>query len=102
VRQWQVEPSLSYGPVKTCSRQRKFVRVSHVMRLGTQADFSAALQGMGFGGAAEHGFYRARECDRPPWNSRAGSPDLGHRTAVSTAACPSGVLAGRLPFCTSP
>jgi len=36
--------------VKKCSRRRKLVRVSHVMRLGTQADLTVALQGMGLSG----------------------------------------------------
>jgi IS1 family transposase len=50
MRQWQVEPNLIYGQVKKCYRRRKLVRVSHVMRLGTQADLSTALQRMGFSG----------------------------------------------------
>jgi len=66
------------------------------MRLGTQADLAVALQGMGFGGAAEHGFYRAGESDHPPWNSCAGSSHLGHGEACSTSARPPGVVASVL------
>jgi hypothetical protein len=43
--------------------------------------------------AAEHRFHRAGESDHPPWNSHSGPPYLGHRTAVSPAAGPSGVVA---------
>jgi hypothetical protein len=50
VRQWQVATGMIYGQVKKCYRRRKLVRVTHVMRLGTQADLSVALQGMGFSG----------------------------------------------------
>ena len=50
VRQWQVATGMIYGQVKKCYRRRKLVRVSHVMRLGTQTDLSVALQGMGFSG----------------------------------------------------
>jgi hypothetical protein len=50
VRRWQVAASLLYGQVKKCSRQRKLVRVTHVMRLGTEDALKAALQGLGFAG----------------------------------------------------
>jgi len=50
VRRWQVAASLIYGQVKKCSRQRKLVRVTHVMRLGTEDALKAALQGLGFSG----------------------------------------------------
>ncbi len=50
VRQWQVAASLIYGQVKKNYRQRTLVRVTHVMRLGTQADLTLALQGMGLSG----------------------------------------------------
>jgi transposase-like protein len=36
VRRWQVEPSLIYGQVKQSYHRRKLVRVTHVMRLGTE------------------------------------------------------------------
>jgi hypothetical protein len=49
-RQWQVAAGLIYGQVKKSERRRKLVRVTPVMRLGTQADLTLALQGMGFSG----------------------------------------------------
>jgi hypothetical protein len=45
-----VAAGLIYGQVKKSYRRRKLVRVTQVMRLGTQADLTAALQGMGFSG----------------------------------------------------
>jgi len=45
MRHWQVAASLIYGQVKKCSRRRKLVRVTHVMRLGTEAALKACLQG---------------------------------------------------------
>src|SRR5437588_8289996 len=44
VRRWQVEPGLIYGQVKKSYQRRKLVRVSQVMRLGTQDALQAALQ----------------------------------------------------------
>jgi IS1 family transposase len=56
VRQWQVEAGLIYGQVKKSYRRRKLLRVTHVMRLGTQADLTLALQGMGFSGRLNTAF----------------------------------------------
>jgi IS1 family transposase len=50
VRRWQVAASLIYGQVKKCYRRRKLVRVTPVMRLGTEADLKADLQRMGLSG----------------------------------------------------
>jgi transposase-like protein len=50
VRRWQVEAGLIYGQVKKSYRRRKLVRVSQVMRLGTEAALKAALQGLGLSG----------------------------------------------------
>jgi hypothetical protein len=58
---------LDLRQVKKCYRRRKLIRVTHVVRLGTEDALKVALQGMGFGGAAEHRFYRAGESDHPPW-----------------------------------
>src|SRR6266849_7719993 len=44
-RQWQVAAGLMYGQVKKTYRQRKLVRVTHVMRFGTSAALKVALQG---------------------------------------------------------
>ena len=43
--QWQVAAGLIYGQVKKSYQRRKLVRVTHVMRLGTEAALKAALQG---------------------------------------------------------
>jgi hypothetical protein len=50
VRQWQVAAKLIYGQVKKHYRQRKLVRVTHVIRLGTEAALEAALLGLGLTG----------------------------------------------------
>ena len=50
VRQWQVEPRFIYGQVKKSYRRRRLVRVTHVMRLGTEDALKIALQEMGFTG----------------------------------------------------
>ena len=49
----------------------------------------------------EHRVHRTGESDGSPWNSRAGTPYLGHFSTVTTAARPSGVVASLLPFCAS-
>jgi hypothetical protein len=56
VRQWQVAAGLIYGQVKKSERRRKLVRVTPVMRLGTQADLTVALQRMGFSGRLNTAF----------------------------------------------
>jgi hypothetical protein len=56
VRQWQVAAGLIYGQVKKIYRRRKLVRVTHLMRLGTQADLTVCLQGMGFSGRLNTAF----------------------------------------------
>ncbi len=50
VRRRQVEAGLIYGQVKKSYRRRKLVRVSQVMRLGTEDALKAALQGLGLSG----------------------------------------------------
>ncbi len=50
VRQWQVAAGLISGQVKKSSRGRKLVRVTHVMRLGTEDALPASFQRMGFSG----------------------------------------------------
>ncbi len=56
VRRWQVAANLIYGQVKKCYRRRKLVRVMHVMRLGTQADLTVALQRIGLSGRLNTAF----------------------------------------------
>ncbi len=60
------------------------------------------LTGTGPLWTAQHCLYRTGESDRPPWGSSTGSPDLGHRTTVSSTPGPSGVVAGLLSFCAPP
>ncbi len=50
VFQWQVAAELIYGQVKKTCQRRKLVRVTPVMRLGTSAVLTAALQGLGLTG----------------------------------------------------
>ena len=50
VRRWQVAAGLIYGQVKKSYRRRQLVRVTPVMRLGTEDALTSALQGMGFSG----------------------------------------------------
>ena len=53
---WQVEPSLIYGQVKKSYRRRKLVRVTHVMRLGTEALSKSPCRDWA-SRTAEHRFY---------------------------------------------
>jgi hypothetical protein len=53
---WQVAAGLIYGQVKKSYRRRKLVRVTHVMRLGTEPALKAALQGLGFSGRLNTAF----------------------------------------------
>ena len=50
MRRWQVVKDLIYGQVKKCYWRRKLVRVTHVMRLGTEAALQFALRHLGFSG----------------------------------------------------
>jgi hypothetical protein len=45
-----VAAGLISGQVKKCDRRRKLVRVTHVVRLGTEEALTATLQGLGFSG----------------------------------------------------
>jgi transposase-like protein/IS1 family transposase len=84
VRQWQVEPSLIYGQVKKSYRRRKLVRVTHVMRLGTQADLTVALQRMGFSGRLNTAFI-----ERVNLTVRHGIAALARRTWATAQQSPS-------------
>jgi IS1 family transposase len=50
VRRWQVAAGLIYGQVKKSYRRRKLVRVTTLMRLGTEDALKAGLQGLGLSG----------------------------------------------------
>jgi hypothetical protein len=82
--------------------RRKLVRVTHVMRLGTEAALKAARPRIGFLWTVKHRFYRAGESDRPPWGGSAGTPHLGHGEARPTTLGPSRVVASLLSFRASP
>jgi IS1 family transposase len=56
VHQWQVAAGLIYGQVKKCYQRRKLVRVTPVMRLGTESALKATLQGLGFSGRLNTAF----------------------------------------------
>jgi IS1 family transposase len=56
VRRWQVEPGLIYGQVKKCYRRRRLIRVSQVMRLGTEDALQATLQKLGLSGRLNTAF----------------------------------------------
>ena len=74
-RQWRVAPSLIYGQVKKSYRRRKLVRVSHVMRLGTEEALTAALHSMGFSGRLNTAFI-----ERVNLTVRHGVAALARRT----------------------
>jgi transposase-like protein/IS1 family transposase len=101
VRQWQVAANLIYGQVKKCYRQRKLVRVTPVMRLGTEADLKAALQGLGFSGRLNTAFIERVNLTVRDARLSSGKTDLGHRTVVPTSLGTPGMVACVLSFCAS-
>jgi len=56
VLRWQVAMGLIYGQMKKCYRRRKLMRVTHIMRLGTEDALKIALQGLGFSGRLNTAF----------------------------------------------
>jgi IS1 family transposase len=75
VLRWQVAAELIYGQVKKNYRRRKLVRVTHVMRLGTEAALEATLQGLGFTGRLNTAFI-----ERVNLTIRHGIAALARRT----------------------
>ncbi len=75
VLRWQVAASLIYGQVKKCYRRRKLVRVTHVMRLGTEDALKVALRGLGFSGRLNTAFI-----ERVNLTVRHGVAALARRT----------------------
>ncbi len=75
VLRWHVEAGLIYGQVKKSYRRRKLVRVTHVMRLGTQADLTVALQRIGLAGRLNTAFI-----ERVNLTVRHGVAALARRT----------------------
>jgi transposase InsO family protein len=83
VRRWLVEPRLIYGQVKKCYRRRKLVRVTHVMRLGTEPALKAALQGLGLSGRLNTAFI-----ERVNLTLRHGIAALARRTWATSQQAP--------------
>jgi IS1 family transposase len=81
--QWQVAAGLISGQVKKNYRRRKLVRVTHVMRLGAQADLTVALQGMGFSGRLNTAFI-----ERVNLTVRHGVSALARRTWATSQQAP--------------
>jgi transposase InsO family protein len=75
VLRWQVAMGLIYGQVKKCYQRRKLVRVTHVMRLGTEDALKIALQGLGFSGRLNTAFI-----ERVNLTIRHGIAALARRT----------------------
>jgi IS1 family transposase len=83
VRQWQVATGLIYGQVKKSYRRRKLVRVTHVMRLGTEDALKVALQGLGFSGRLNTAFI-----ERVNLTVRHGIAALARRTWATAQQSP--------------
>jgi IS1 family transposase len=83
VRRWQVTVGLIYGQVKKSYRRRKLVRVTQVMRLGTQADLTVALQALGFSGRLNTAFI-----ERVNLTVRHGIAALARRTWATAQQSP--------------
>jgi IS1 family transposase/transposase-like protein len=83
VRRWQVEAGLIYGQVKKCYRRRKLVRVTSVMRLGTEAALKATLQRLGLSGRLNTAFI-----ERVNLTVRHGVAALARRTWATSQQSP--------------
>jgi hypothetical protein len=83
VRRWQVEAGLIYGQVKKSYRGRKLVRVSQVMRLGTEDVLKVVLQGLGFSGRLNTAF-----SERVNLTVRHGVAALARRTWATAQHSP--------------
>jgi hypothetical protein len=70
-----VAAELIYGQVKKSYRRRKLVRVSHVMRLGTEDALKVVLQGLGHSGRLNTAFI-----ERVNLTIRHGIAALARRT----------------------
>jgi transposase InsO family protein len=78
-----VAAGLIYGQVKKCYRRRKLTRVIHVMRLGTEAALTAALQELGFSGRLNTAFI-----ERVNLTVRHGIAALARRTWATSQQAP--------------
>jgi hypothetical protein len=83
VRQWQVAEGLIYGQVKKSYRWRTLVRVTPVMRLGTEEALKAALEGLGLSGRLNTAFI-----ERANLTVRHGVAALARRTWATAQQSP--------------
>ncbi len=83
VLRWQVAAGLIYGQVKKCYRRRKLVRVTPLMRLGTEASLQVALQHLGFSGRLNTAFF-----ERVNLTVRHGVAALARRTWATAQQSP--------------
>jgi IS1 family transposase len=82
-RRWHVAAGLIYGQVKKSYRRRKLVRVTHVMRLGSEDALIAALQRLGFSGRLNTAFI-----ERVNLTVRHGVAALARRTWATAQQSP--------------
>jgi hypothetical protein len=87
------------GQVKKSYRRRKVVRVTPVMRLGTQTALQVTRPRTGPVWTAEHRFHRAGEPDGASWRGSARTSYLGYSEARPTTPGSSGVVARVLSLC---
>jgi len=80
---WQVAAGLIYGQVKKSYRRRKLIRVTHVMRLGTEGALAATLQGLGLSGRLNTAFI-----ERVNLTVRHGCSALARRTWATSQQAP--------------
>jgi len=80
---WQGAAGLIYGQVKKNYRRRKLVRVTHVMRLLTEAALKSALQHVGFSGRLNTAFI-----ERVNLTVRHGVSALARRTWATAKPAP--------------
>jgi IS1 family transposase/transposase-like protein len=83
VLRWQVAAELIYGQVKKSYRRRKLVRATPVMRLGTEAALTIALQRLGFSGRLNTAFI-----ERVNLTVRHGVAALARRTWATSQQAP--------------
>ena len=83
MRRWQVATNLIYGQVKKSYRRRKLVRVTYVMRLGTEDALKATLQGLGYSGQLNTAFI-----ERVNLTVRHGIAALARRTWATAQQSP--------------
>jgi hypothetical protein len=88
--------------VKTCYRGRKLVRVTHTMRLGTEAALKVVLEGLGFSGRLNTAFLERVNLTVRNARLSTRTPHLGHGPAVSSPLGSPRMLARLLSFGASP